>query len=232
MFVITPEDLGQTKTPEIPAKPQEEKIDLPKPVRKNKPSIEGINAPKVTNRLVQAQSSPKQIQINTDANKILLPSMVAVSHKARNIFLIILALVILGGGGFVVYEKYFLKKEAVLESFSQIKAPEINPNENIYGNNSLVNDTQTLIASSTDLNTKTALATSTPPANSSPKLKINSTSVGYLNVRSQPATSGKLLLQVKPGEVYEYTEVKNNWYKIILPNNQSGWVSGEHITKQ
>jgi uncharacterized protein YgiM (DUF1202 family) len=53
-----------------------------------------------------------------------------------------------------------------------------------------------------------------------------------LNVRSEPATTGKILAKVYPGEIYPYSETRYDWYKISLADGTQGWVSGTYITKQ
>lgn len=75
-------------------------------------------------------------------------------------------------------------------------------------------------------------ASTTVPSQVPPKvtqLQVSSTPTGYLNVRSQPSTTGKLLTRVHPGEVYTFTEVQNSWYKITLKDGSSGWVTGQYI---
>ena len=87
-----------------------------------------------------------------------------------------------------------------------------------------------------------AVPTSTPPVvSTAPRasavagaatksLKINSNSLGYLNVRSEPTSSGKVVTQVHPGEQYTYSDKKYGWYQIMIKGNQTGWVSGQYVT--
>lgn len=63
-----------------------------------------------------------------------------------------------------------------------------------------------------------------------PQLTIKATPTGYLNVREQPTSSAKVVTQVHPGEVYSYTLSKSGWYQISLPNDQSGWISGQYVS--
>ena len=72
-------------------------------------------------------------------------------------------------------------------------------------------------------------ATSTAPVL---ELKINSTPTGYLNVRSAPSSSGKIIGQVHPGEIYTYTATKPGWYFINIPELDSGWISAQYATPQ
>lgn len=61
------------------------------------------------------------------------------------------------------------------------------------------------------------------------QVEILPTGVGYLNLRDEAATTGEIIATVKPGETYIYTEEQNDWYMIILPDGQSGWVSGQYV---
>jgi Bacterial SH3 domain len=81
-----------------------------------------------------------------------------------------------------------------------------------------------------------AIATGTPPSSTSTapalQLKITSTPTGYLNVRSGPSTSDKVIGQVHPGEIYTYTSTQPGWYLITIPEMDSGWVSSQYVTLQ
>ena len=61
-----------------------------------------------------------------------------------------------------------------------------------------------------------------------PRIEILDTGVGFLNARAGAATSAAKVGTVKPGEVYEYTEVKDNWYHIVHPTLQTAWVFGQY----
>ena len=61
------------------------------------------------------------------------------------------------------------------------------------------------------------------------RVKILQNEVGYLNVRKGPGVSNAKLTRVKPGEEYEYIEEDKNWYKIVLSDSQTGWVSGNYV---
>jgi len=61
------------------------------------------------------------------------------------------------------------------------------------------------------------------------KLEIHSPDLDYLNVRESPSLKGKIIDRVNDGERYEYTNVENGWYFIVLPEQRSGWVSGRFI---
>jgi len=60
-------------------------------------------------------------------------------------------------------------------------------------------------------------------------LTIAETPTGFLNVRDEPSTAGTQIDQVSPGDEYEYTDEKNNWYKIKLSDGTEGWVSGTYV---
>ncbi len=62
-----------------------------------------------------------------------------------------------------------------------------------------------------------------------PILRILPTSIGYLNARSKPALDGEIVSKVLPGDTFEYTNVNNGWYEIVLPNQNSGWVIEKYI---
>ena len=68
----------------------------------------------------------------------------------------------------------------------------------------------------------------TPAPTANPRIEILDTGIGFLNVRAGAATSAAKVGTVKPGEVYEYTEVKDNWYHIVHPTLPSAWVSGQY----
>lgn len=57
-------------------------------------------------------------------------------------------------------------------------------------------------------------------------LKIQGTLV---NVRSGAGTENDKITQVKQGQNYTYTEVKDGWYYIKLSSSKSGWVMGDYV---
>lgn len=60
------------------------------------------------------------------------------------------------------------------------------------------------------------------------KLEIIDTPTGWLNVRSDASIDSQILAKVNVGEVLEYTEIKGDWYKVVL-ENLSGWVNKEYV---
>lgn len=69
------------------------------------------------------------------------------------------------------------------------------------------------------------------------KVEILPTTTGFLNVRSEPSLQSNLIGKVTPGEVYEYKEISDGWYKIVLcqlkdgncESGQFGWVLGDFV---
>ena len=53
-----------------------------------------------------------------------------------------------------------------------------------------------------------------------------------LNVRSGPNTSFSIVGKVYQGDQIEVVEVKEGWYKIVLSDDQEGWIAGDYITEQ
>lgn len=60
-------------------------------------------------------------------------------------------------------------------------------------------------------------------------LRILSTEIGYLNVRDTPSRTGTIVSKVLPNETFEYTGKNEDWYNIVLPDGNSGWVLGKYI---
>ncbi len=62
-----------------------------------------------------------------------------------------------------------------------------------------------------------------------PHIRILETGVGFLNVRDGASLQAEKIGRVQPGEVYEYKEVQNDWYRIVHPELQEAWVSGQYV---
>ncbi|MCR4328492.1 MAG: type II secretion system F family protein [Patescibacteria group bacterium] len=60
-------------------------------------------------------------------------------------------------------------------------------------------------------------------------LRILPTGFDYLNVRDASSVGGNIITHVAPGDVYVYTEESEGWYRIVLSDGESGWVSGKYI---
>lgn len=61
-----------------------------------------------------------------------------------------------------------------------------------------------------------------------PRIKILPTSVGYLNVRTEPSLTAGILRQVKPGDIFEFEQKSGKWYQIKLDGQILGWVFGDY----
>lgn len=77
------------------------------------------------------------------------------------------------------------------------------------------------------------LNTTSSISNKTSLLKITSTPTGYLNVRNSPW--GAIIGKVSPGDEYEYTDSKDNWYFVVIidedGDDSSGWVFGDYVDK-
>lgn len=69
-----------------------------------------------------------------------------------------------------------------------------------------------------------------PPVEVVEQVKILSTPTGFLRVRAEPGTSSAEVGQVLPEQTYELLEQsqEGDWYRIKLPSEDSGWVSGQY----
>lgn len=63
-------------------------------------------------------------------------------------------------------------------------------------------------------------------------ITVLETGIGYLNVRAEPAASAKLLQRILPGEEYEFVIEQNGWIKIVINDEQDGWVSSQYVSKK
>jgi uncharacterized protein YgiM (DUF1202 family) len=65
-----------------------------------------------------------------------------------------------------------------------------------------------------------------------PYVKIKDTPTGFLNVRSEPSTSGgdeTIVIKIDPGEVYKFIDANDlGWYKIEYKRGEQGWISGRY----
>jgi len=60
---------------------------------------------------------------------------------------------------------------------------------------------------------------------------IKETPTGWLNVRSGPSTSDKILVKVYTKETYELLDEAQSWYKIKVNDEISGWVFSQYVNK-
>lgn len=73
------------------------------------------------------------------------------------------------------------------------------------------------------------------PALSNPSIKkfilISQTPTGFLNVRSEPNLSSKVVTKVTADQKYELLEENSDWYKIKISTSVEGWVSKQYSQK-
>lgn len=60
------------------------------------------------------------------------------------------------------------------------------------------------------------------------RVKILTTTTGWLRVRSSPSSSGEELAQVDTGEVFPHQKTENGWHQIEYESGKMGWVSGQY----
>ena len=58
---------------------------------------------------------------------------------------------------------------------------------------------------------------------------IKETETGWLRVRESSSSASAEIDKVNPGESFELLETNNDWVKIKLNDNQSGWVSATYV---
>ncbi len=240
-----PEDDSVPKEPIPDTRP-------PKPVKRVKPSIEGITVPYATTppppatlpkltdaekKLIADDEDPNPfIFTRQPAAKISLPPKK--TSAARTVIITGIVLILLVGAAYGAYDWYIRRPIGPVPQ--RIILPPATSSDDTLNNATTSSSSMdsSLTASTspggTPLNMSTTTASSTMPAPTAvlPQLKINNTPTGYLNVRQTPSTGGTLVTQIHPGEIYPYTAVQNGWYQINLPNGSSGWVSGQYVTKQ
>jgi hypothetical protein len=68
--------------------------------------------------------------------------------------------------------------------------------------------------------------------NTGQKVIIGETPTGFLRVRERPTTSSSEVGRVEPGEEFDLLDEENGWYRIKLPGEIEGWVSGQYARKQ
>lgn len=145
--------------------------------------------------------------------------------KNVSIFGIVLQLVVVSGvvaliAGIVFYAPHFLTS-----GFPKVGTEVVTQNTGLE--DALV---PTALSTSTDNSVDTSVATSSPVVVKD-KVKISETETGWLNVRATPSASGLRVTRVSPKEIYEYKEIKNGWYLIVIDAKTQGWVSGEYVTE-
>lgn len=239
--------------------PDEEEVAKPKIVRKTRPVVEGINAPKVTSDTtftrVNLTDREKKLMENLDLVRPsapkLMPEKITIGKRPghKGLWITLLVIILAAAGGYKWYAPYLPPRLNFFAKKTPTEAqPEGRQDLNLFGaeqqadgqGGSLyapvpdtASSTSSPAASTSPENAATSSAPSaagaSAPAAATSRLRVTDTPTGYLNVRSQPSTAGALVTKIKPGEVYQYTGQKSGWYEIILPTGQSGWVSGQYV---
>ncbi len=220
-------------------------LSAEKPKVKTRPLIEGINTPKTTSDVVKikpALTAQEEKLISQPAefkpeSIRLMPTSVAENSSKKNHHIgtwvmlgIILAALVFGGYQWYIWK---LNKNILPIKTGYTHEVAVTPPDQ---------SSQWPVATSTVTATPGSVASTTPivqsSATSTPgqiipapkKIKIGATPTGFLNVRSEPALNGSIVAKVYPGETYVYSVIKNNWYQIALPNNLTGWISGQYVS--
>jgi cell division ATPase FtsA len=60
-------------------------------------------------------------------------------------------------------------------------------------------------------------------------VRVGETPTGWLNVRSGPGVTFDVLTRVVPGDRLSLLAREGEWAEVMLPDGESGWVSGEYI---
>lgn len=61
------------------------------------------------------------------------------------------------------------------------------------------------------------------------QVKILKTPTGWLNVRNDYSSKGKVIGKVNTGDTYEFLENRNDWYRIVMKNGKKGWVASTYV---
>lgn len=72
-----------------------------------------------------------------------------------------------------------------------------------------------------------------PPAKPAPKVIQRIATVDAaspLNVRQEPNISSVSVAKIQPDTTYPVIDEQEDWFKIILPNDITGWVNGTYVT--
>ncbi len=64
-----------------------------------------------------------------------------------------------------------------------------------------------------------------PPVAATKRLRIGTSPLGFVNVRSGPGTTYGKLREVHPGEEFSFTAIENGWYRIVDAAGAAGWIS-------
>jgi len=64
------------------------------------------------------------------------------------------------------------------------------------------------------------------------KVKILDTPTGFLRVRESANLSSQQVETVNPGDTFDLVSEENDWFQILLPDGNNGWVSAEYAQKE
>jgi hypothetical protein len=218
----------------------ENDIDLPaKPAKKARPQVEGINAPRVSRETVKVRPTFKAAEEFKPSSHRLMPERVSTRSGRKSGFdkawwIILIVLILLAAGDWAFGSRLprvlnFFRRGTVAPTSAtgqQAYVPPVEP-ASPATSTPTTSTPASLVPATTTPATSTSVAL---PAAAGKQLKINNTGSGYLNVRSQPSTAGALITKVHPGETYAYIDHQYDWYKIVLPGGQAGWVAGQYVT--
>ncbi len=109
----------------------------------------------------------------------------------------------------------------------------------ISHNNFLKRSIRAVLTKGYNLNLKVDLAISeidftkiqSEPIESSLRVTVKQTPLGFLRVRSEPSISGAEIARVKSGEVLTLIEENASWVKVRLDDGKEGFVSAQYIEK-
>ena len=211
----------------------------PRPAKKTRPQVEGINSPKASREVVKVKTAFKGAEEFKPTESKLMPDRVSTRKgggaRGGKIFWIILIILILLALGDWLFGNYL---PASLDFFSHGNVPTTTNNDQPSPVPTLQDQPTAMPTPATTTIDSLIPSASSTPATSTPvtapvsgkQLKINDTGTGFLNVRSQPSTASALITKVHPGETYVYVAQKSGWYQIALPGDKTGWVAGQYVS--
>jgi hypothetical protein len=89
--------------------------------------------------------------------------------------------------------------------------------------------TQGIIESTTISLPPLPSTTSTTNISKTGSLEVSPNKLGFLNIRTLPSAKSDLIRKASIGEKFNYVDIQDGWYKIILSPDQSGWVSAQYV---
>ncbi len=212
-----------------------------------KPLVEGINSPATTPSTGSLLPQQKGISLTEEEKKLINSPFIKQKSEETKSTLKPQSEVSKSGykiHGFVMFILGFFSASFVWGAIVWYDKPQgilemlkIAPVQTVVTNTEPKSETPTANTDESQI-IPTPVASSTPEVNPSvpvseptktKQLKIISTPTGYLNVRSEPGTTGLLVGKVNPGDIFTYTNKKSGWYEIVLPENKSGWVIETYI---